>query len=172
MDSYVTVMLVAQIDKLLQQFPHCHFVTSPVFGPPAVADAGNLVIAMSGDYPSKQEVAHLLVPGVGRKVIDLGGNIEKGRVDHQTGEVMENKLDDSSSHFQVDRKRTDHGCQRVTCRDAHSWRKIGYRGPRSEQFSERYLSNLTIFEVSHPCLEIMPAPRCAPYLLLWGQRPM
>lgn len=42
------------------------------------ADAGKLVIAMSGDYRSKKEVAYLTVPGVGRKVIDLGGNIEKG----------------------------------------------------------------------------------------------
>jgi hypothetical protein len=33
---------------------------------------------MSGDYHSKKEVAHLLVPSVGRKVIDLGGNLEKG----------------------------------------------------------------------------------------------
>lgn len=33
---------------------------------------------MSGDYRSKREVAYLLVPGVGRKVFDLGGNIEKG----------------------------------------------------------------------------------------------
>ncbi|KIM70315.1 hypothetical protein SCLCIDRAFT_1207637 [Scleroderma citrinum Foug A] len=75
--STIYPSIAAQIDKLLQQFPHCHFVTSPVFGPPAAADAGNLVIAMSGDYRSKQEVAHLLVPGVGRKVIDLGGNVEK-----------------------------------------------------------------------------------------------
>lgn len=33
---------------------------------------------MSGDYHSKKEVAHILVPSVGRKVIDLGGNLEKG----------------------------------------------------------------------------------------------
>jgi hypothetical protein len=34
---------------------------------------------MSGDYLSKKEVGHLLVPAVGRKIIDLGGNVEKGR---------------------------------------------------------------------------------------------
>lgn len=34
---------------------------------------------MSGDYRSKKEVAFLLVPAVGRKVIDLGGNVEKGK---------------------------------------------------------------------------------------------
>jgi 3-hydroxyisobutyrate dehydrogenase-like beta-hydroxyacid dehydrogenase len=52
---------------------------APVFGAPPVADAGQLLVVMAGDYRSKKEVAHLLVPGVGRKVIDLGGNLEKGR---------------------------------------------------------------------------------------------
>ncbi len=51
---------------------------APVFGAPAAADAGQLIVVMAGDYRSKKEVAHLLVPGVGRKVIDLGGNLEKG----------------------------------------------------------------------------------------------
>lgn len=41
------------------------------------------MLAMSGDYRSKKEVAHLTVPGVGRKVIDLGGNIEKGVSDRR-----------------------------------------------------------------------------------------
>ena len=67
------------LDRLLSSYPHTHFVTSPVFGPPAAADAANLVIVMSGDYRSKKEVAYLLVPAVGRKVIDLGGNVEKGK---------------------------------------------------------------------------------------------
>ncbi|KAF9245887.1 NAD(P)-binding protein [Melanogaster broomeanus] len=75
--STVYPSLAGDIDRLLSSFPHCHFVASPVFGPPMGADAGKLVIAMSGDYRSKKEVAYLMVPGVGRKVIDLGGNIEK-----------------------------------------------------------------------------------------------
>lgn len=66
------------IDKLISSFVQCRFVAAPVFGPPMAADAGKLVIAMSGDYRSKKTVAHLMVPGVGRKVLDLGGNIEKG----------------------------------------------------------------------------------------------
>ena len=33
---------------------------------------------MSGDYRSKKEVAYLLVPAIGKKVVDLGGNLEKG----------------------------------------------------------------------------------------------
>jgi hypothetical protein len=39
-----------------------------------------MVLIMSGDYQSKKEVAYLLVPAVGRKVIDLGGNVEKGKL--------------------------------------------------------------------------------------------
>lgn len=41
---------------------------------------------MSGDYRSKKEVAFLLVPAVGRKVIDLGENVEKGRNVYERGE--------------------------------------------------------------------------------------
>jgi hypothetical protein len=71
-------------------------IASPVFGTPFVAAAAQLVIVMSGDYRSarsdnifsftnfvhrsKKEVAYMLVPAVGRKVIDLGGNIEKGQI--------------------------------------------------------------------------------------------
>ena len=53
-------------------------VMAPVFGAPPVAEAGKLLVVMAGDYRSKKEVAHILIPGVGRKVIDLGGNLEKG----------------------------------------------------------------------------------------------
>jgi len=35
------------------------------------------MIALSGDYRSKKEVAYTLVPAIGRRVIDLGGNVEK-----------------------------------------------------------------------------------------------
>jgi len=35
------------------------------------------VIVMSGDYRSKKELAYILVPAIGRKIVDLGGNLEK-----------------------------------------------------------------------------------------------
>lgn len=63
---------------MISGFPHTHLITCPVFGAPAVADKAQLVLVMSGDYRSKKEVAYLLVPAIGRKVIDLGGNLEKG----------------------------------------------------------------------------------------------
>ncbi|KAG1766408.1 NAD(P)-binding protein [Suillus occidentalis] len=75
--STIYPTLASDLDKLLLSFPHTHFVTSPIFGPPKGADSATLVIAMSGDYRSKKEIAFLLVPAVGRKVIDLGGNVEK-----------------------------------------------------------------------------------------------
>jgi len=36
------------------------------------------MIALSGDYRSKKEVAYALVPAIGRRILDLGGNVEKG----------------------------------------------------------------------------------------------
>lgn len=65
---------------MLSEIPHTHLVTGPVFGPPAAADAGTLVVILAGEYRAKKEVAHILVPGVGKKAMDLGGNIEKGKI--------------------------------------------------------------------------------------------
>ncbi|KAG1908364.1 NAD(P)-binding protein [Suillus fuscotomentosus] len=69
--------LAGDLDRMLSSFPHTRFITSPIFGAPPAADKATLVIAMSGDHRSKKEVAFLLVPAVGRKVIDLGENVEK-----------------------------------------------------------------------------------------------
>jgi hypothetical protein len=67
-------------------------------GAPTAADKAQLIAIMSGDYrydfsfglvlsltafldySSKKEVAHILIPAVGRKVYDLGGNLEKGMI--------------------------------------------------------------------------------------------
>ncbi|EMD42253.1 hypothetical protein CERSUDRAFT_110782 [Gelatoporia subvermispora B] len=75
--STIYPTLAGELDTMLTSIPHTHLVTCPVFGPPAAADQAQLVCVMSGDYRSKKEVAYLLVPAVGRKVIDLGGNLEK-----------------------------------------------------------------------------------------------
>lgn len=37
-----------------------------------------VVVISNSAHRSKKEVAYMLVPAVGRKVIDLGGNLEKG----------------------------------------------------------------------------------------------
>ncbi|KAI0658476.1 NAD-P-binding protein [Cubamyces menziesii] len=75
--STIYPTLAAEIDTLLSNLPSAHFITSPVFGAPSAAAAAQLLVVMSGDYRSKKEVAHLLIPAVGRKVMDLGGNVEK-----------------------------------------------------------------------------------------------
>jgi hypothetical protein len=43
-----------------------------------MAENATLIIALSGDYRSKKEVAYTVVPAIGRRVLDLGGNVEKG----------------------------------------------------------------------------------------------
>lgn len=52
-------------------------MAAPVFGATEVATNAQLIICLAGDYRSKKEIAYLFVPAVGRKVIDLGGNVEK-----------------------------------------------------------------------------------------------
>lgn len=44
---------------------------------PAAAEAGELIFAISGDLRAKKHASHLLVPTLGRKVYDLGANVEK-----------------------------------------------------------------------------------------------
>ncbi|KAG2075173.1 NAD(P)-binding protein [Suillus decipiens] len=75
--STIYPTLAGDLDRRLSSYPHTHFISSPVFGVPLAADKALLLIQMSGDYRSKQEVAFLLVPAVGRKVIDLGENVKK-----------------------------------------------------------------------------------------------
>ncbi|KAF5366948.1 hypothetical protein D9757_010838 [Collybiopsis confluens] len=70
--------LAGELDHLISGLAHSHFICCPVFGRPAVADKAQLVLVMAGEYRSKKEVAYLVVPAVGRKVIDLGENVEKG----------------------------------------------------------------------------------------------
>ncbi|KAI0714813.1 NAD-P-binding protein [Earliella scabrosa] len=75
--STIFPKLAAEIDTLLSGLPNTHFITAPVFGPPAAAAVAQLVIVMSGDYRTKKEISHILHPAVGRKLLDLGGNVEK-----------------------------------------------------------------------------------------------
>ncbi|KNZ80621.1 hypothetical protein J132_04863 [Termitomyces sp. J132] len=75
--STIYPTLAGELDVLISAIPHAHLITCPVFGAPAMAAKGQLVIVMSGDYRSKKEIAYLFVPGIGRKVVDLGENLEK-----------------------------------------------------------------------------------------------
>ncbi|KAG2360628.1 NAD(P)-binding protein [Suillus spraguei] len=78
----VVASIYNEFEKALAQSPPTKvkiFVEMSTVSPiiTSAADKAALVVAMSGDYRSKKEVAFLLVPAVGRKVIDLGGNVEK-----------------------------------------------------------------------------------------------
>jgi 3-hydroxyisobutyrate dehydrogenase-like beta-hydroxyacid dehydrogenase len=79
-----------ELDNLISSLPHARFITCPIFGAPAVAAKGLLIAVMSGDYRSKKEVAYHLVPAVARKIIDLGGNVEKGSCIHFLPQVSLN----------------------------------------------------------------------------------
>ena len=45
-----------------------------------MAETAGLILVLSGDYRSKKEVAYTLVPAIARRVMDLGGNVEKGDI--------------------------------------------------------------------------------------------
>jgi len=75
--STVYPSLTGQLDSKVSAIPNTHFVAAPVFGATGAAAAAGLIVCLAGDYKAKKEVAYLLVPAAGRKVIDLGGNVEK-----------------------------------------------------------------------------------------------
>ncbi|PPQ77044.1 hypothetical protein CVT25_014861 [Psilocybe cyanescens] len=75
--STIYPSLSAELDNMITDFPNAHLITCPVIGSPLVAEKSQLLLVMSGDYRSKQEVAYWLVPAVGKKVIDLGGDLQK-----------------------------------------------------------------------------------------------
>jgi 3-hydroxyisobutyrate dehydrogenase-like beta-hydroxyacid dehydrogenase len=75
--STIFPTLVCKLEEMVNRVPHGRLVTAPVFGAPSAADQAQLLIVTSGDYRSKKEIAHLLVPAIGRRIIDLGGNLEK-----------------------------------------------------------------------------------------------
>jgi len=75
--STIYPTLAGVLDAKVTRNPHTHFVCAPVFGAPPAADKAQLVVVMAGEYKSKKEIAYLLVPTIGRKIIDMGGNVEK-----------------------------------------------------------------------------------------------
>ncbi|KIJ54229.1 hypothetical protein M422DRAFT_25168 [Sphaerobolus stellatus SS14] len=75
--STIYPTLAGELDTLMTG-PHTFFISAPIFGAPPAAQSAQLVIIMAGEVRAKREVAHILVPAVGRKVIDLGSNVEKG----------------------------------------------------------------------------------------------
>ncbi|KAF9451414.1 NAD(P)-binding protein [Macrolepiota fuliginosa MF-IS2] len=75
--STIYPTVTGELDTILSQIPHIHLVICPVLGTPAVADKSQLMLLMSGNHASKKLLSQLLVPAVGRKVMDLGEDLEK-----------------------------------------------------------------------------------------------
>lgn len=78
--SLKTFGAIEDLEAFMDELPQTNLIASPVFGAPAAADKAQLVIVMAGDQRVKGELAKLLVPSMGRKIIDVGGSIRKGRV--------------------------------------------------------------------------------------------
>jgi 3-hydroxyisobutyrate dehydrogenase-like beta-hydroxyacid dehydrogenase len=66
-----------KIERLASSKPHRVFLSCPVFGIPRAAESADLILAISGDYFAKKHAAHALVPAIGKKVMDLGSNVER-----------------------------------------------------------------------------------------------
>ncbi|KAF8324060.1 NAD(P)-binding protein [Clavulina sp. PMI_390] len=67
-----------ELDEMISKAsPMAHFVACPVFGAPAAADKRQLLIVLAGELKIKKEVAYLVVPALGSRIVDMGGNVEK-----------------------------------------------------------------------------------------------
>ncbi|KAF9515880.1 hypothetical protein BS47DRAFT_1341483 [Hydnum rufescens UP504] len=85
--STIYPAVAGELDAKITSIPHTHFVVAPVWGPPA-ADKAQLIVVLAGEYKIRKEIAYLVVPAVGRKVIDMGGNVEKALALKLTGNAF------------------------------------------------------------------------------------
>jgi len=151
-----------ELDNLISSVPHTRFITCPVFGAPAAAAKGLLIAVMSGDHRSKKEVGHLLVPAVAQKIIDLGGNIEKGSGTHFWSQ---NRLNlHTSSHIQAYWKLFDpryYGSHGRVFDPRRKGRRRFQRRLNSPQWSV-YQAEVQISAFNaHDPLDLFPAPMYA-----------
>ncbi|TYJ53496.1 hypothetical protein B9479_005882 [Cryptococcus floricola] len=77
------------IENIANAKPHRAFLSCPVFGVPRAAETADLILAMAGDYFAKKHAAHALVPAIGKKVIDLGSNVERAMSFKLVGNSLE-----------------------------------------------------------------------------------
>lgn len=86
--STIYPTILSELDQSISAHPNTRLIACPVFGPQAVADTAELILAMSGDYKLKQEVAYILCPAIGRKVYNLGEDIEKAHMFKLVGNTL------------------------------------------------------------------------------------
>lgn len=78
-----------KLERLASSKPHRRFLACPVFGIPKAAETADVIFAISGDYFAKKHAAHVLVPAVGKKVMDLGSNVERAMSFKLVGNALE-----------------------------------------------------------------------------------
>ncbi|KAM0747282.1 NAD(P)-binding protein [Meredithblackwellia eburnea MCA 4105] len=66
-----------ELERQASKIPQTYYLQCPVFGPPPVAKKSQLVWVVSGDHFAKKRVLPYLVPSMGRKIIDVGSNVER-----------------------------------------------------------------------------------------------
>ncbi|GAA5866312.1 hypothetical protein JCM1840_004081 [Sporobolomyces johnsonii] len=65
------------LERDAREIPGTFYLSAPVFGPPPLAKDAKLVIVLAGDLFAKRKVQDFLVPSIGRKIIDVGSNVER-----------------------------------------------------------------------------------------------
>lgn len=73
--SYPTTC--GQLEREATKIPGAVYLCAPVFGPPPMAKEAKLVIVLSGDLFAKKKVSPYLVPALGRRVLDVGSDVER-----------------------------------------------------------------------------------------------
>ncbi|GAA6059818.1 hypothetical protein JCM10212_003730 [Sporobolomyces blumeae] len=66
-----------ELERQAAAIPWTFYLAAPVFGPPPAAKSQALVWVLSGDLFAKRHVEELLVPSMGKKIIDVGSNVER-----------------------------------------------------------------------------------------------
>ncbi|WVQ83419.1 hypothetical protein IAT38_005560 [Cryptococcus sp. DSM 104549] len=87
--STVYPSTAGKMERLATSKPHRSFLSCPVFGVPRAAETADLILAMAGDYFAKKHAAHALVPAIGKKVMDLGSNVERAMSFKLVGNSLE-----------------------------------------------------------------------------------
>jgi 3-hydroxyisobutyrate dehydrogenase-like beta-hydroxyacid dehydrogenase len=55
-----------------------HYLSCPVFGPPAAAKSAQLLVVVSGDHASREVIKQYIVPTIGRGFLEVGEDASKG----------------------------------------------------------------------------------------------
>ncbi|CAD6565561.1 MAG: hypothetical protein TREMPRED_001528 [Tremellales sp. Tagirdzhanova-0007] len=87
--STVYPSTAGKMERIATSRPHRVFLSCPVFGIPRAAESADIIFAISGDYFAKKHAAHALVPAIGKKVMDLGSNVERAMSFKLVGNALE-----------------------------------------------------------------------------------